>query len=916
MQGQWNAVHVNGHWRLIDVYWTTATTSTRDHNDSSSCSGQQPWTRLQVHDAADPVATADDRLADQHPGQQQQQQEQGKVFNEFFFLPDPDQFVLTHLPDEDPWQLVDRNRIWTSDKFENYLYIRERFFDLDMQMVPSSKTNCVIETVEGKTVAVFGLPSKRSKTFRFTYILYRHKSDYDPAVHSLLFERYLLFRKTSDRVELDIRFPVTGRFLLNIYGKDMERDQDFSQLCSYVIDCKTPAANVEPLPECPDIGWGPGSEIEAVGMVAKSHTKPVIRAKNGELEMEFEASDLKVALLHILSDEVDEWYGSRHGILFMQPQKKTPSLSIKLQLPKPGTYAVKLFATNLIAEGDIPNVLNYLVKYPDNANIPSSLVTSISFSSSSSSSCKPFPLIHEGIVGKQYLSTVFSVTTTSNFDFQRIVKTSDGKLDVILTNEMDEAEFLFHLNSIDLREIDLVDSCMKEVSSDRQTKLSLNLPQSGQYALNIFVRLSPRDDSIHVVQTQLIQSTQNTSLPVQEKQSNGEDKDEKDGGINARRSLLTDWCSSMVNVWKNGLRVNKTLTVYQTPVVLATAISEEFQIKIPPGDHPLVAELQKETAILFPQSHRVSKVLRKDYELFSFKVSQNGMYRIDFYECLAASGALIHLATYSITRRNPSEQEMKEVTSTTEPYEDMSTAMQHQDSAETESAVAVDDKQHRAPIVVIQKQVSKEAVIKKDEPRKSSERLKPEKSTKKKSAEKKVDKAPKTPQAIIIPTPILTKSDTSQLQNSESESKAEPKGQPKELEQPQETERKVEEPTERDVRENPPPIIIEEYKSKTSLQEDSHTPLQEDIITEPVTEKEDLTIEPEKETPENIVVVHAPLIEKAKKFIPKVFRKSEKQTDKSQSPKDLKPAKEPDSKAKQKSSAQKADEERSESCSF
>lgn len=941
MQGHWNAVHVNGHWRFIDVYWTsTAATSTSD--DPADPSSHHPWTRLQLKDKDIVSSAVDDKIMEnEHPGQQQHQQEERKVFNEFFFLPDPDQFVLTHLPDEDPWQLVDRSRIWTQEKFENYLYIRERFFELDMRLLANSKTTCTIETIEGKTVVVFGLPPKRSKSFRFTYMLFRHKSDYDPAVHSLLFERYVHFRKTKNRIELDISFPVTGRFLLNIYGKEIESKKDFNHLCSYVIDCKSPVANAEPLPDCPDIGWGPGTELEEVGVIPKSHTRPVVRTKNGELEMEFEASDLKVALLHVLSDEVDEWHGSRHGVLLMkqqQQQKKKKTLYIKLQLPKPGTYAVKLYATNLIAEGDIPNVLNYLVKYLPTVNSLSSFSEPSASEPSTpapSASSKPFPLIHEGIVGQQYLSTVLSVSMDAASDLQRIVKTADGKLDVRLTSEMDRgAQFLYHLNGSDLSEVDLVDSCSFSAFSDRETKLSLSLPQSGLYALNIFVRLSRRDDSIHVVHTQLIQSTQKAaSFPVQGKQSNDDDDedDENSGGggtaaarHHRRRLLLTTWCSSLVNVWRNGLRVTQTINVYQTPVVFATAISDRFHIKIPPGDHPLVAELQKETSILFPQSHRISKDLRKDYELFSFQVSQNGVYRIDFYECLT-SGELIHLATYSITRRNPNAEEPKELEGTTEPYEDISATIQKHDSTEPALVAVdavVDDKKQRTTPPLAQKQLSKDTMTRNSEARKSVERLKPQKPTKKKSIEKKETKfLPDILQANSTPieTRILV---ASQLQNIEIESEAEPKGWMIQLEQPQETQVKVEE-IERDVKEspppiiveehkgetsleepsNPPPIIVEEYKSETSLQEDSYTPVLQDIITEPVTQSGNLTVQSEEKVA--IVLpapVHVPFKEKAMKLIPTPFRKRDKQTDK-----DLKSAK-----AKQKLSAQKLDEERSE----
>ena len=45
--------------------------------------------------------------------------------NEFYFMPDPDQFIWTHYPDETKWQLLQKPV--SIQQFQEHFYIRERF---------------------------------------------------------------------------------------------------------------------------------------------------------------------------------------------------------------------------------------------------------------------------------------------------------------------------------------------------------------------------------------------------------------------------------------------------------------------------------------------------------------------------------------------------------------------------------------------------------------------------------------------------------------------------------------------------------------------------------------------------------------------------------------------------------------------
>ncbi|ELU05904.1 hypothetical protein CAPTEDRAFT_106467, partial [Capitella teleta] len=90
MGAQWNVVLVNDEWRLMDVYWASTCVVGKHNDDDNDEEGE---TMHQI--------------------------------NEFFFIPDPDALICTHLPDEEDWQLL--NAPITTEAYEQMVYIRERY---------------------------------------------------------------------------------------------------------------------------------------------------------------------------------------------------------------------------------------------------------------------------------------------------------------------------------------------------------------------------------------------------------------------------------------------------------------------------------------------------------------------------------------------------------------------------------------------------------------------------------------------------------------------------------------------------------------------------------------------------------------------------------------------------------------------
>ena len=148
-RSQWNAVLIDGEWRLLDVLWASCALVRRR---------EKGWKLVDVQGEE-----FEDEHIEEEPGEQQHRD------NEFFFLTDPDWFVSTHFPDDPDWQLLPRPL--SIVQFETIVYIRERFFDMGLLMQPDSQRYCVLQTNKGEVTISFGIPQSLGDQAQFSYML-------------------------------------------------------------------------------------------------------------------------------------------------------------------------------------------------------------------------------------------------------------------------------------------------------------------------------------------------------------------------------------------------------------------------------------------------------------------------------------------------------------------------------------------------------------------------------------------------------------------------------------------------------------------------------------------------------------------------------------------------------------------------
>ena len=145
-------------------------------------------------------------------------------------------------------------------------------------------------------------------TYKLTCVSTPKESDSDEAsnrhkpVPSRL-ERYVFMNRKPSRYIYEIQLPVRGKYNFDILGMrtrngdkhdtdandsaegNLSEEKDkLERLCQFRFICdKEPDDDIEPLPESPDIGWGPGPVCKQNGLIPLSHFEGQIYIKPGDL---------------------------------------------------------------------------------------------------------------------------------------------------------------------------------------------------------------------------------------------------------------------------------------------------------------------------------------------------------------------------------------------------------------------------------------------------------------------------------------------------------------------------------------------------------------------------------------------------------------------------------------------------------
>ncbi|KAK3093948.1 hypothetical protein FSP39_022128 [Pinctada imbricata] len=298
----WNAVHVNGDWRLVECSWGAGhiDENKKYHFDYSDC---------------------------------------------YFFM-DPDQFIHSHYPfvrNEVElalcWQLLETT--WSIEEFNKNVKPSSKALEWGIQF-PSHKSTVFF--VNGLSHITVRCP----KT-----LLYVVSADLTPEKGDRTKSYCFVKRKSEREYSVTIRPPNIGKYTLRILGSAIPNDDDAECLTSYLIKCAVTDGVVRPYPYHWG-AWGLIPDFMSFGLAAcNKESDPYISPTSNEVSLVVATDRLIEAGARM--SHAEEIVKNCDDYVMLESSEN--ALHVKARLPREGFYKLKLLVkveeTNYVAVTNI-----------------------------------------------------------------------------------------------------------------------------------------------------------------------------------------------------------------------------------------------------------------------------------------------------------------------------------------------------------------------------------------------------------------------------------------------------------------------------------------------------------------------------------------------------------------------------------
>jgi hypothetical protein len=273
------------------------------------------------------------------------------VLNDYYFLPDPEEFVYRCFPDNPEWQLM-RNPI-SKEEFLEMPYCRPSFFEFKMKILSASK--CVLNSEDG--LCNISMKSSIIEDIMLTYELFYNDNESEAPISSQSqLDKYVAVLHQNGKVLFSVRFPSPGIYKIDIHG--ILKGEDMSWVCSFKLVCKNAKQDIKPFPCNPDVGFGPNLITDLAGLKPETHHDSVISFHSKrETEVKFTMArtmQVKCKLIHHTMD-------SQQLKDFVSQRIVGNQLCIILAISQKGEYCLQI-KTKGKEDKEFQNVCNYLLE--------------------------------------------------------------------------------------------------------------------------------------------------------------------------------------------------------------------------------------------------------------------------------------------------------------------------------------------------------------------------------------------------------------------------------------------------------------------------------------------------------------------------------------------------------------------------
>ncbi|XP_071088602.1 uncharacterized protein [Haliotis cracherodii] len=377
--------------------------------------------------------------------------------NHFYFIPDPENLIFSHFPDRDYWQLLPR--FITKAEYLTMPYLKPEFFCLNLSC-PQDKITVPTKNGMCKLKVNF----RKGSGMKFSYRLSKVESKKSNVSKkaSLKNNVFLESSLNSSRATFLVNLTEKGKYVIEVFGKSsnlyMERQP---HLCSFGISCSQGLAGFKCYPDNDKSEWGPGADVEAMGMVPVTHDSGIVETKNGEAEIVFKVPDNLTFFQTITSSN-----GGKDQETCVVHQMDKQKVVFTARPMVAGDSCLKILARPEQSDGHLIHVCNYLLRCSE----PNESVFSL-------------PKIPHGRIGPRMMLRKLGIRVISPKS-ALIYSPQSGRIDVKVQTTKSvtlRADVTHHLNGV----IQDVTEFVSQTLNKNIVTFTVKLPKHGTYNINL-----------------------------------------------------------------------------------------------------------------------------------------------------------------------------------------------------------------------------------------------------------------------------------------------------------------------------------------------------------------------------------------------------------------------------------------------
>ncbi|XP_076861997.1 kyphoscoliosis peptidase-like isoform X2 [Brachyhypopomus gauderio] len=413
----WNAVRLEDHWYLLDACWGAG------------------------------KVDMDNRVF-------------MKRYNEFYFLTDPEDFINSHCPDEEEWQLLE-NPVHL-EEFEKMVLKTSEFYRLGLTLIHPK--HFLLITENGEASITLGL----SQPVDFTYQILQCSGCEQQEVSSSVG----LLTVTQTTMKLCLQPPTAGSFEVMLFARRGDASGMFVWVCSFQVECPR-ARPARDLPENPFLCWGTQPSCRALGLEPRACGNEAVALTRGSFELVLHTTRALMMLCELSHKDLAESLAKR----CLSTQIEVDKLTCNVLCPFTGYYRLSVFVRDYERSGDsFRNAGNFLIHCTGNPINLNEL-----FPPALSNCCGP------GISTSLAGLSQFSHT-------EAVVSTQQGQLNITFQNQRD---LDIHAVLSKEQQAQAGNALSRHVFIAHvrtEVTVSVTLPEPGVYKLGLYASASAGQD--------------------------------------------------------------------------------------------------------------------------------------------------------------------------------------------------------------------------------------------------------------------------------------------------------------------------------------------------------------------------------------------------------------------------------------